>query len=175
MTGAADALLARGAVVADREHGDDADRGVVVALPRERADEWPVTEAATVADWKSNADYPADALVAVVVFEDDLAEYRPDYAGDVALDAASLDAAGVPSFTFPRPRLRVVSGGGLTDALSRVADRLREKGVDVELVDGHTLRADYLGHEATIRDGGRVDGGGPAADRLADVIREVVG
>ncbi len=171
---APDGLLARGAAVEDREH-DGPDRAVVVALPRERADEWSVRGNATVADWRSNADYPADALVAVVVFEDDLADYRPDYAGGDRLDTTTLDGADVDHYTFPRPRLRVVRGGGPTEALARVADTLRSKGVDVELLDGHTLRADYLGHGYAVRDDGTVSGGGPAADRLADVIREVVG
>lgn len=108
------------------EHGDlveDRDDpkpnpAVVVNTPRVSAEEWYVGGRGTVA--MDNPDYPADAPVVVVVYQDDLREVRPYYCGTSPLKLAALERE-TRIYAFPAPRLERVGSLGLpTVPLDRI-------------------------------------------------------
>lgn len=98
-----------GDVVRDRENANP-NPAVVVAVAS-RIDEWDVDceDGPTVADINPTYD-PSDRTV-VVVYADDLARRRPDYAGGERLDLSPLDDV---LYAFPRDRLDRI-GWGIDD------------------------------------------------------------
>lgn len=92
-----------GDTVHDRDD-DDPSTGVVINLPGVRADEWDVSnQGTTVAE--DNPDYPADAPVVSILFEDYLAEEFPDWERDEPISHATLNERDIYCYTFPAPRL----------------------------------------------------------------------
>lgn len=99
-----------GSRVEDSE-AEDSDTGVIVAVPDKTADEWDVHgEGHTVATYPGNEEYPDDARIVVVVWQDSFADAGlDDYEGNEPLDLSKLAEAGVPHYTFPAPRLEVLA------------------------------------------------------------------
>jgi len=164
--------------LADRvEDRDDADpnTAVVVGLPNATADEWDATERKTVAEFPGNEEYPDDAPVVVVVFEDELADAGfGRYVGAGPLDLAALDEKGVDYYAFPAPRLEVVDPAPEVDEdLVAIADRLRDGGMTVAFdAEEGIVRAEKLGEEYVVDTDGVVEGGS-LRDRVDDVVAEV--
>jgi hypothetical protein len=101
-----------GAPVQDSDDPDP-DPARVVNVPGEPADEWEVVGGDhTVATYPGNEDYPDDAPVVVIVFEDDLAEHDLDeWDGDQPLTLSGLAEQGVRYWSFPAQRLELLGGG----------------------------------------------------------------
>jgi hypothetical protein len=100
--------LTEGCIVTDRDTEDD-DRLCVVSVYDDRADEWRIDAIdATVAE--CNPDYPAGDHVIACVYvedaEDTLGEDAPGWR--IRRSAAFGD---LRTYTFPRSRLRRVTGG----------------------------------------------------------------
>lgn len=95
-----------GETVLDRDDAD-ADPAVVVNTPSIPASEWdiPRIEKTTAED---NPAYPADAVVAVVVYEDDLDDVFPEWGRDQPIAMTTLNNARVDHYSFPAPRLEPV-------------------------------------------------------------------
>jgi hypothetical protein len=93
-----------GEAVVDRDRTDPKPR-VVVSCPPQTVDEWIAYTNTTVAE--DNPDYPADALVIVVVYRRDLKVFDSDWADhNGPFSLAELNEAGVSHYAFPAPRLR---------------------------------------------------------------------
>ena len=186
-----------GDAVLDAED-DDPTPATVVNLPPLTCEEWDVGDE-TVAD--HNPDHPADAEIVVVAFDDDLAEYAPEWDGDAPLSLAETD---VRVYAFPPTRLRLQSDaedrrreadredatddegetpspahedplrawGGLADLKARLEER---HDVDVRHEGDEPLLAfDKAGREYRVRPDGSVSDG-PFSDRIADVAAEYLG
>lgn len=93
-----------GAVVEDREGRSPT--GVVVNYPPIPAEDWYVPGRGTLAE--DNPDYPADDRATIVLFEDDLEEFYPEWTGWEGIPMAQLNADDAPYYTFPESRLRPV-------------------------------------------------------------------
>ena len=186
-----------GETVLDAED-DDPSPATVVNLPPVTCAEWEVGET-TVADM--NPDHPADAEVVVVSFDEDLAEYAPEWDGDAPLTLAETD---VHFYAFPPTRLRRGSevenrrreetreGGtngegdtpsttpsdplGDWEGIRALKTRLGERhDVEVRREDGEPLLAfDKAGREYRVRADGSVSDG-PFSSRIADVAAEYLG
>ncbi|HET7323524.1 MAG TPA: hypothetical protein VFJ06_04260 [Halococcus sp.] len=92
-----------GDVVRDRED-DDPDPAVVINVPDVPADEWDIPRfGKTLAE--DNPDYPADAPIVTVLFEDNLDYHFPDWERDEPISYDTLDEWGLQYYTFPAPRL----------------------------------------------------------------------
>ena len=92
-----------GETVLDRDD-PDADPAIVVNTPSAPAEEWIIPRIdKTVA--KDNPDYPTDAAVAVVVYEDDLDRTFPEWGHDQPIAMTDLNNAHVDHYSFPAPRL----------------------------------------------------------------------
>lgn len=92
-----------GNVVQDRED-DDPDPAIVVNVPGVPADEWDVPRfGKTIAE--DNPDYPADALVVTILFEDNLNYSFPNWERDTKISYDTLDGRGLQYYSFPAPRL----------------------------------------------------------------------
>lgn len=188
--------FAVGDTVRDRED-DDPDPATVVNLPPVECSDWEVVgRDATVAE--DNPEYDPDAEVVVVAFDEDLANYAPDWDGDEPL---SLGETEVATFAFPPGRLAFVEETTETapedpeptdetettddpprdpldgfDAVRDLKERLAERSdVRVEADDGEpVLVVDKLGADHRIHADGTVSDG-PIADRLRDVAAEYLG
>lgn len=148
---------------------------VVVALPDATADEWDATPTKTVAEFPGNEEYPDEARVVVVVFEEELAEAGfDDYAGAEPLDLGVLADAGVDYYAFPAPRLEVVEPAPeLDDDLVAIADRLRDGGMSVEIdTEEGVVRGEKLGEEYVVDADGVVEGGS-LRERVEEAVAEV--
>lgn len=180
------AELRPGDLVHDREHDVDPDEGVVVNTPPVPANEWDLPEIPPETVAEDNPEYDPEAPVVVVVFREELADARPDFAGDEQLPLAELDA---PYYSFPRDRLEHVghlehpAGAQATpdelDVLEPLRDRL-EGGATVEIdptTDPTTLRVEkeQLGESYRVTPDGTVHGDGALAGRLRDVVEDVLG
>jgi hypothetical protein len=181
-----------GDAVLDAED-DDPTPATVVNLPPVTCEEWQVGDE-TVAD--HNPDHPADAEIVVVAFDDDLAEYAPEWDGEAPLSLAETD---VYVYAFPPARLRLRQGeeadredgpddeaatpsparedplrawDGLADLKARLEER---HDVEVRREDGEPLLAfDKAGREYRVRPDGSVSDG-PFSERIAEVAVEYLG
>jgi hypothetical protein len=172
-----------GDAVLDAED-DDPTPATVVNLPPVTCEEWQVGNQ-TVAD--HNPDHPADAEIVVVAFDDDLAEYAPEWGGDAPLSLAETD---VYVYAFPPTRLCLrheeeadPEDGpdgedplGAWDGLADLKARLEERhDVDVRHEGDEPLLAfEKAGREYRVRPDGSVSDG-PFSDRIADVAAEYLG
>lgn len=103
-----------GDVVQDRED-DDPDPAIVVNVPGAPANEWDVPRfGKTVAE--DNPDYPADALIVTVLFEDNLNYSFPDWERDNKISYNTLDERGPQYYSFPAPRLESTEPTTSTEA-----------------------------------------------------------
>ena len=92
-----------GDVVQDRED-DDPDPAIVVNVPGVPADKWDVPRfGKTIAE--DNPDYPANAPIVTVLFEDNLNYSFPDWERDTKIPYDTLDGRGLQYYSFPAPRL----------------------------------------------------------------------
>ena len=92
-----------GDVVRDRED-DDPDPAIVVNTPGAPADEWDVPRFdKTVAE--DNPEYPPDAEIITVVYEENLIESFPNWEANNPITYATLDERSVQYYSFPDPRL----------------------------------------------------------------------
>jgi hypothetical protein len=92
-----------GDVVRDREDNDP-DPAIVVNTPGAPADEWDISRFdKTVAE--DNPDYPPDAEIITVVYEENLREAFPNWAANNPITYATLDERSVQHYSFPDPRL----------------------------------------------------------------------
>jgi hypothetical protein len=100
--------LTEGSTVTDRDTEDD-DRLRVVGTYEDRADEWVIDDLdATVAEL--NPEYPPDdRVVACAYLEDVRAEHGQGAPVDVVQRSAAF--GDLRTYTFPRSRLRRVTGG----------------------------------------------------------------
>lgn len=151
---------------------DDAepDPAIVVKCPDKTAGEWDVGER-TVATFPGNEKYDDDAAIAVVVFENDADEHNLEL-GDGAVDLSALAERDVPFYAFPAPRLELVDPAPEPpDKLLKIADRLRDGGMTVE-VDAReqVLRATKLGEDYVVTTD-KVLVGGALTAQIESVIR----
>ena len=92
-----------GDVVRDRED-DDPDPAIVVNTPGAPADEWDISRLdKTVAE--DNPDYPSDAEIITVVYEENLKEAFPNWTANNPITYATLNERSVQHYSFPDPRL----------------------------------------------------------------------
>lgn len=94
-----------GDVVRDRDDDDpNPDSAIVVNTPDASADEWDIPRfGTTVAE--DNPDYPTDAPIVTVVFEENLTDSFPNWTGDNRISYATLAERSVQYYSFPGPRL----------------------------------------------------------------------
>lgn len=173
-----------GAVVVDRDaEPGEQNEAVVVNTPPVRADEWNVgTE--TVAGFPGNEQYDHRAPVVLVVFRDDLEAWRPDYTGDEAIRAKTLETGPAAFYAFPEPRLKRVGRLGETAAdsgeergrLEAIADALRERRVDDVRVSGGrgVVEVDKLGVTYHVEPDGQVREQQGLAEQIERVARDAV-
>ncbi|GAA0471737.1 hypothetical protein GCM10008985_30710 [Halococcus dombrowskii] len=92
-----------GDVVRDRED-DDPDPAIVVNTPGAPADEWDISRLdKTVAE--DNPEYPSDAEIITVVFEENLNEAFPNWEANNPITYATLEERNIQHYSFPDPRL----------------------------------------------------------------------
>lgn len=192
MTDAAD--LEPGVLVVDSDADPEQQtEAVVVNTPPVPADEWDIG-GCTVAEYRGNEPYDDGAPVVLVVYRDELAEWR-SYQGAEPIPARLLAAAPCRYYAFPRPRLEVVghlddeeADEGDTDdspdtddstdrALVAIADALRERRVDaVRVADGaDVVEVEKLGVTYHVAADGSVREGDRVAEKLEDIARDVLG
>jgi hypothetical protein len=91
---------------------DDSDDAVVVNLPPIPANEYvlhtTMEKEVTVA--AKNPSYEPNSHVVIIVYQDTLNEYEPDYDGEFALQLRDLSEDNVSFFAYPPGRLEPVSG-----------------------------------------------------------------
>ena len=171
--------LKTGDVVVDREaDADEQNAAVVVNTPPVAAEEWRVFNGVTVAEYGENDQYDPTAPVAVVVFREELADWRPDYRGRSAIPVVSLRGAPVDFYTFPAPRLEVVEPTDEDTAgpLYAIRDAVRERRVDSVAIDRReeVVVVEKLGVEYRVKPDGSVDDGGLFGEQLEQLAREAV-
>ena len=90
-----------GDVVRDRED-DDPDPAIVVNTPGAPADEWDISRFdKTVAE--DNPDYPSDAEIVTVVYEENLREAFSNWTANNPITCATLNERSVQHYSFSRP------------------------------------------------------------------------
>jgi hypothetical protein len=92
-----------GDAVTDRDD-DTTDAAIVVNTPSVSADEWNIPRINKTAA-EDNPAYPADAAVVVVVFEEIVDEWLPDWGREKPLSLSTLNGNSIPHYSFPAPRL----------------------------------------------------------------------
>ena len=103
-----------GDVVRDRED-DDPDPAIVVNTPGAPADEWDVSRLdKTVAE--DNSEYPSDAEIITVVFEENLNEAFPNWEANNPITYATLEERNIQHYSFPDPRLEPAEPTDATEA-----------------------------------------------------------
>jgi hypothetical protein len=92
--------------VVDRDStDDDPNTAIIVNCPPKIATDWTAYRQTTVAE--DNPDYPDDALIAIIVYRDELAEFDPDWADrNQPFSLTEFNEAGVSHYAFPAPRLK---------------------------------------------------------------------
>ncbi len=203
MTDVAD--LPAGALVVDGdEDPENQNPAVVVNTPPIPAAEWDVDDDTTVSEYPGNEPYPDSAPVVLVVFRDELAEWRPEFDGGKQIPAAALVRGPCSGYAFPAPRLEAVghlddeaddedsTDGPETDdedstdehetgdtdpPLVAIADALRERRVDaVRVSDGAgVVEVEKLGVTYHVEADGSVREGDRVAEKLEDIARDVLG
>ena len=109
-----------GDVVYDRED-DDPDPAIVVNTPGAPANEWDVPRfGKTVAE--DNPEYPPDAEIVTVVYEENLDEAFPNWEANNPITYATLDERGVQYYSFPDPRLEPVEQPDATETTDSDSD-----------------------------------------------------
>jgi hypothetical protein len=175
---------------------DDPDTAIVVALPDVPAAQWDVTDEHTVATYPGNEEYPADAPIAVVVFQDTLAEAYPEYDGGHPIPPGELADRGIFLYTFPVPRLRPAPDGDdapneaantgarptdiassaaldLDSELLTLAATLAERDLPVEYdTTEELIRVEQPDETYRIHPDGSVVGDGPLRTQLEDAVEE---
>lgn len=92
-----------GDVVCDQED-DDPDPAIIVNIPGVPADEWNLPRFdTTIAE--DNPDYPADAPIITVLFEENLNHAFPTWEQDSPIAYDTLNERGLQYYSFPAPRL----------------------------------------------------------------------
>ena len=99
-----DASFDIGETALDRDD-PDTDPAIVVNTPTVPANEWTIPRIDKTAA-EDNPEYPADAAVVVVVYEDVLEESLPNWERDDPIPLSDLNEAGVSHYSFPAPRLK---------------------------------------------------------------------
>jgi hypothetical protein len=203
MTDAAD--LEPGVLVVDSDADPEQQtEAVVVNTPPVPAGEWDIG-GCTVAEYRGNEPYDDSAPVVLVVYRDELAEWR-SYRGAEPIPARALAAAPCRYYAFPRPRLEVVghldeeeadeeddtdeheagdedsTDEGDTDdspdpPLVAIADALQDRRVsDVRVSDGAgVVEVEKLGVTYHVEADGSVREGDRVAEKLEDIARDVLG
>ena len=169
--------FAVGDLVVDSDD-DDPSPAIVVNTPPVTAGNWDIGRR-TVATYPGNEQYSSAAAVVLVVYRDDLEQWRPEYDGGEAIPAAELARAPVPFYAFPAPRLEPAedsddSEGG--DPLERIAAELRERRVDSVEVDRRRdiVRVEKLGIGYEIAQDGTVNRNDGLAEEIEEIAREAV-
>jgi hypothetical protein len=115
-----------GEPVVDREQ-DDPNTAIIVNCPPKTATDWIAYRETTVAE--DNPDYPDDALIAVAVYRDELAEFDPDWADrDKPFSLAEFNEAGTSHYSFPAPRLKSLTSEARSDDDTTDTDAENETG-----------------------------------------------
>jgi hypothetical protein len=92
-----------GDVVLDRDDNNANPALVVNCIPGASADEWDVPGDQTVAE--ANPDYPADASVIAVVFEEDFDDEALEWNREEPIAFMELNDSPMKYYSFPAPRL----------------------------------------------------------------------
>ena len=117
-----------GDVVRDRED-DDPDRAIVVNTPGAPANEWDVPRfGKTVAE--DNPEYPPDAEIVTVVYEENLNNAFPDWEANNPITYATLDERGVQYYSFPDPRLEPAEPTDATETTDSEPEPVPEGATD---------------------------------------------
>lgn len=103
-----EATFTIGDVVHDRDDDDPHD-AIVVNTPSKLAHEWHAHKGKSVA--ADNPDYPDDAPVIVVAFDEALRPAFPDWEGDTPLPLTAINDSEASHYSFPAPRLTVAKSG----------------------------------------------------------------
>lgn len=167
-----------GDLVVDRE-AEEPSIGVVVNRPATRAGDWEIRDGETTVA-EENPEYPADSPLVVVVHQDDLEAYDPDWESFDGEDRSLVEfaEAGVPYYAFPEARVKPVPDRVMheqidpTPATEALLERLKQGGMTCLLEDEETIRAEKLGKEYILRPGELVDGEGVLRDRLETVVKQ---
>jgi hypothetical protein len=172
MTDVAD--LPAGALVVDGdEDPENQNPAVVVNTPPIPATEWDVDDDTTVSEYPGNEPYPDSAPVVLVVYRDELAEWRPEFDGGKQIPAADLARGPCYGYAFPAPRLEAV--GHLDDEAD--TDDTGEGDTD-DTDEGDTDDTDegddsHDSHDShNTGDADTADTGDPALAAIADALRE---
>lgn len=102
-----------GDVVHDRED-DTPDPAIIVNTPDASAEEWDIPRFGTTLA-EDNPDYPPDAPVITVVFEEMLADSFPNWTRENRISYATLAERSVQYYSFPAPRLESAEPPEATD------------------------------------------------------------
>lgn len=173
------ASFAIGQRVYDRDD-DNPNPAIVANTPPIPANDWEVYGGPeTVAD--DNPDYPDDAPIVIVFFEDELPE-DTDWDRTRYVPITDLNEIDAFYYTFPEPRLKPVDTDGehdedtteeessLDPELASLRDRLTERGIAVEPAEnGACLVYRKLGVTYRIHPE-RVEGDGPHREQLEQLL-----
>jgi hypothetical protein len=135
-----------GDVVRDREDNDP-DPAIVVNTPGAPADEWDISRLdKTVAE--DNPEYPSDAEIITVVFEEKLNDSLPNWEANNPITYATLEERNIQHYSFPDPRLEPAEPTDVTKATDPEPNPDLEKETDDTASDDEatsTTTADETG------------------------------
>ncbi|MFC4989370.1 hypothetical protein [Saliphagus infecundisoli] len=109
-----------GDVVHDRDD-DDPDPAIVVNTRDTPAEEWDLPRLDTTLA-EDNPDYPSDAPVVTVLFEDTLTDSFPDWDRNAPISYPTLDDSDLRYYSFPAPRLESGEPPEATDPATETDD-----------------------------------------------------
>jgi hypothetical protein len=182
------------------QHDDDPDTAVVTTTPEIPAEDWDIPHLErTVAE--DNPDYPADAPIAFVLFEQQIADHFPDWDRDEPLTVDTLLDAETTFYTFPHQRLEPLNPDDSEDEdpeaseesesaddsepeededpeppadVQALKDTLADRGMTVEIEpDNQTITAEKLGESYRLQPGEVIDGDeGRYREKLEQIVAE---
>jgi hypothetical protein len=174
------------------QHDDDPDTAVVTTTPEIPAEDWDIPHLErTVAE--DNPDYPDDAPIAFVLFENQINGHFPDWDRDEPLTIDALLDAETTFYTFPHQRLESLNPDDenaeeSTDTETESEDEsdseppaevrdlketLADRGLSAEIeADGQTVAAEKLGVTYRVQPGEVIDGDGPHRDKIEEIAVE---
>ena len=156
---------------------DDPSAGYVVKLPEPRAEEWTAYGKTTVAE--SNPEYPSDAQVVVVVYENKM-HHISEWDRSTPLERSEIREAGAKPYSFPAPR---IAHGHIQSSSDPDAPETEETTVEMDALDerlsgadwevhrdGDDLIAERWGETYRVEPGGEIEGDGDLRNPLETLV-----